>query len=365
MIKKIKLYTLCIIVLCFPINTYSAVPVIHPTTLAVDAAIIAIKQFFNSLLESIVDLERDVEEELAANKKDTAATIETVAKAEAASFAAVHQNHAVAMNVMKNNADYSPLAQSSYACCGKNLGIGLVNGKNQEKIYQEAIHTGVKDYNNQFISNEVAYDTLLPAINNTRVDQPWAIFPLHETSTDDPEDIAGAIILNTNPLPVKTLPNNLLNTAPGQHYEVLRKIQLGKMALPQGIMSEVASHQTPSYPLDDWLAQMEKARGIPSGTSEAVVNGKLSADAVLKTQVYSRYGNPNYGVDLHRKYPSGLLREMIEMETINLEIQRRLLVTEEQRLALFAQDHASQIIKQYDPQLVRLKGDVIMQQVTE
>lgn len=341
----------------------SGIPVIHPDTLTVDAAIVAIKQAFTKLLEEVIALEYDNEKELAENKQDTAATIQKTAEGEASAYAAMYKQHAVALNTIQNSREYSPLAQSSYACCSQNLGVGLLAGINQEKINEGAIYSAVFDYNDQFISNEEAFNTLRSVGSNDRADQAWTIFPLHETSSDSMEDVAANIILNTNPLPAKKLTADLLNTEPGKHYEVLRMIQLSKLSIPQSVMSEIANHQLPAYPLADWHKQMQKAKGVPSGSSAAVVGGKLSSDAVLKAQVHSRYGNPNWGVDLHRKYTDGVLRELIEMESIDLELQRRLLKTGEQRLALFAQDHARQIAEQYDEQLEYLRGQAISQQV--
>ncbi len=326
-----------------------------------DALMIAAAAAYNSTVEAIMTLESTNEENLASAKLDTAATAVTMAKAEAGVYSSQLKTHVIALAALDGNRQFSALSQSCFNCCDDELGIALIQGESKRKETQDDLYSAVVSYNNNFVSSNVLYGQLLPVANQPIVDMGWAIFPLHETATT-PSNTLRSIILATNPMPALKATPAVLGTSAGQQYEVLRKIQLSKHAIPQRVATDIASYHMPAYDLADWHTQMQKSKGVPAGSSAAIVNNELSTDAVLKMQVHSRYSNPNWGYDLHRKYPNGLWRELLQMEAIDLKFQQRLLKLAEQRLAVHSQDHANLVAKKYDPQIDQLMHSVILQQ---
>jgi len=79
---------------------------------------------------------------------------------------------------------------------------------------------------------------------------------------------------------------------------------------------------------------------IPQNPPE-IVGGMISAETLLDMEVASRYRNPTYITDIHRKTKTGVVRELLAVEAINMEFNRLELVTQQYLTALQASRSAT------------------------
>lgn len=362
------IFTIITLMTCLPNPGWPIiVAVTHPDMNILDALTTAESMVVVGLMEELAEMEKEMQEDLIANQKETITAIQTYGETEADTIAALWKEHAITIATHDNTAEFGPNSQGSYACCSEDLGTGLVQGEKNRVAHEKGIYDAVHLWNNEITTKYDNYLRLTPAKENETVDDVWKIFPKTGTTDATTEDVVGSIVLVTNPLPVpriKKQPED--ETTPPleaalQHYELLRKMQIANLTIPQRIMSNIVSYSIPTHPLASWYKEMQKARGL-AGVDDAVVDGKLSANAVLNTQVAARYGNANWNIDIHGRTMVGALRELLEMESVDLKIQERLLQLDEQKMILYAQENALNLNERYGDSLEKAKETAILVQ---
>ncbi len=275
------------------------------------------------------------------------------------------KQHATAMRTTQLSRYYSPLSQSAFACCNSQKGA-IAASEVDQRLLIDKLYDATQDYNVQWQStsnkiDQAKADWIAP--NSTEVVNSENIFPLAETLTT--EQLQGGYALAnfiTNPNPAPVLKGGQLSTPAGQQYEIVRNIMLARLAPSQKAMSLLLASKAPIYPLQDWAEQLYEATGR-TGTPPAVVEGKLSESSVIATQVNSRYANPNYLIDLHRKSENGLIRELEEIAAIKLKILAKRLEVAEHTRVILATQVASRLDTEYDPILEATDKAVIEHKV--
>lgn len=281
------------------------------------------------------------------------------------SAAATLEQHATAMRLTEQSKYFSPLSHSAFACCGEQvtqLAVGAVDKRLvDDKLYEQSLV-----YNNQW-TNRTAQSQQMRAdwtgSNTLDVINAGNIFPLDGTLTMDELEAGSALsnfILHPNPAP--TISTGQLATPAGEKYELLRQVKLIRLGPSQKAMGSLISSKAPVYSAQDWAEQLYVATGM-TGTPDTVKDGKLSQSSVLDTQIRSRYANPNYLIDMHRKPENGLIRELLAVKAVKLEVLRKRLEVARQTRVVLATQLASIVDMKYDATLQASDEETVKQHV--
>jgi hypothetical protein len=289
-------------------------------------------------VKSELGLEKDAEEDLGNAKvlhqELITATHQTTSAAQAGVFASKMKQNAIVTQLTENTVEFSPLSQSSFACCLTNEANSIITGnKNRDDIYQDG-YNSIYNYNNQ--TNKYETDNgLIDALSRSDGDQivkATNLFPVNENiSATNINTVVESVIVMTNPTP---FPASSIDTPSGVAYGVLKRIKNAQIAVPQQALMEVVSNKIGQYNVYGWASEIEKS--IDAGPHPYVKHNSMSADGILALQTEARYSNPSWLIDLHRKPDAGLLREFAIMKSINHEYQRRILQSREKEVFMTA-----------------------------
>ncbi len=296
----------------------------------------AAMQMLSNTISSTTGLELDAEENrgraAVSTQKMITATVEKTAESHITAYAAAMKGHAMSMTAWDNAHNFSPLSQSSYGCCLGSEGAGIVVGNNVRDTNYQDLQNSIGNYNKQTLSREQMDSNMIntmSAAGGVDIANASKLFPFNKaTNPADAALVAENIIASTNPTAYPILTKaNFIDTSAGEMYNLLKKIKTTRLAVPQQILSEIASNKIASYPMSDWVQQMNTSITNSAGGTSPYVDssGNISADGLIAIQVESRYGNPAWLIDAHRKTKAGIYREMVLMKATGLEIKRRVL----------------------------------------
>lgn len=296
----------------------------------------AAMEVLGQAISDTTGLELDAEENrgkaAVSTQKMITATVEKTAEGHITAYAAALKGHAMSMTAWENTHNFSPLSQSSFGCCLSSEGTGIIVGDNVRDANYQDLYNSIGNYNKQTISREQIDTNMIESMSDAGgadIVNASKLFPPDEaTNPADAALVAESIIAITNPTSYPILTKaNFIDTSAGEMYNLLKKIKTTRLAVPQQILTEISSNKIASYPMSDWAHQMNTSITSSTGTTHPYVDnsGNISADGVIALQVESRYGNPSWLIDAHRKTKTGIYREMALMKAIGLEIKRRTL----------------------------------------
>jgi len=275
--------------------------------------------------------------ESAARKKQTIATKTAAARVKAFRNALV--GHRVAQDKMAAFNRYGPPSRAPYGCCDQARAAEAVVAKSAVKKTRGRVYEAMSmlaaaptpaattpgDYARQEI---MAMD---PA-----VEEAATLLPDSGTiAIGDMEKARDMAVLLTDPEPPRTQALYGTDTAEGRRYAASRRVRQARLSIARHVVADHVARKAPTHDLSAWAQKMAVAGGKDQTAAAAdIPSGRVSADTVLETLVAMRYASPNWAVNLHSLSTEGLLREIVMMEAVIAEQNRRKLKLLQQ-IALF------------------------------
>lgn len=328
---------LTIIGFLLPGISFAFLPVVHMKPIMTDVSTLSKKTANETKLTTVGVAEASNAKALNAAKKETAATIRKTIEAESSVFAALMQQHLISLSAMDNARQFSPASMTSTACKSSNKVTGVKTQTEYLTKYDEFI----ANYN-ESNTNEVAVTKRwIEAGQNDNLNNVWGIFPKKGT-IEDAEGALAQIALISNPTPPAKLNPKYSADSSGQYYESIRTLHQAKLAIPQKIMADIVSANLPVHDLADRQKAIYAEKGLGAETINNV-NGKISSNAVLDMEVAARYGNAVWQEGLNLNSQTGVIRELLEAEIIDLKMQYNLLKLDNARLAIYSQRLAQNV----------------------
>jgi hypothetical protein len=242
------------------------------------------------------------------------------------SNAAMIKGQAAASEAMKTEDLYGKASQPSGLCGASSLGAGLQVGLQAGTQVRSAMRDKQREYGSREGARPVEY--LERIIHDDHPDAKAmtdALFPMKDTLTEDQVAEAHESIKTlTNPRPLPVVTDAQRNSPAGQTYAAARLIHEGRLAVvTESLNSHVIFH-APTLPdeVTSW-AQNQWSEAGGSGTPPGIVNGKLSEAGLYKLLSQMRLGNPNWFVQVTGATEAGLLRELVMMQSVQLELTRK------------------------------------------
>jgi hypothetical protein len=133
------------------------------------------------------------------------------------------------------------------------------------------------------------------------------------------------------------------------------------LAITQRVLGNQAGDIAPAYSLstDSWALELESSLGGNMGDVD--YGESISARGALNLQVKSRYANPNWSIDLHRKTPTGGLRTLAAMNAVQLELKRKLYFVNQDIVVLQAALNSLESNTLYRDQIDAYHADMVTQ----
>ena len=242
------------------------------------------------------------------------------------SNAAMLKGQSVAGQVMKTEDMYGKASQPAGLCGASTLGAGVQLGAQAATEIHGTMREKQLAYSNREKAMPVEHlERVLESSHPTEKEIVDSLFPLQETLTEDQVAQAHESIKtlgNPRPLPLAT--DAQKSTASGQTYAAARIVHEGRLAAATDALNNHVVYHSPTLPDDvaAWAkSQWSEAGG--SGTPPGIVNGKLSEAGLYKLLSQMRMGNPNWFNQITSATETGLLREMVVMQAVQLELMRK------------------------------------------
>lgn len=183
---------------------------------------------------------------------------------------------------------------------------------------------------------------------------PEFFFPQNATlSADQLSKALFAIKSAVDPFPTPQLPERFLERGEGLGYEAQRKVKYSHLAMPSAVISDIVASYAPVMELGEWAEIMHENMGGADAPPQ-MVEGKISPMGYIDMMVNARFANQQWhsGEDgIHAMTDTGLLREMLVMESVNMEMQRRQMRFMQQTAGLLAQDQAMETGREFNESL--------------
>ena len=242
--------------------------------------------------------------------------------------------------------------KTPFVCCDEDSKMEIAIGHDRINKTVASIRENIAQFNNEFATRKNSMDAIrnIPDV----VTNAENIFPTGNTLSNKEEagSLKNAVMMSyliTNPYPSLTIDDDLKETTHGKEYLAAKKVIDANISLPQMAMSEIIANKTASYDLGVWATQMHKSMGKDKAVQPTgVIEGKISADALLDTLTAIRYANPNWSLDIHTKSTEGLLRELLIMDSVTMEFMRRQTKLMQNMLAMMAQSGSIKIASMND-----------------
>lgn len=167
-----------------------------------------------------------------------------------------------------------------------------------------------------------------------------------------------------DPFPTPNLPEKYKNRGRKMGYEAQRKVKYSRLAMPSAVISDVVASYQPTMELGEWAERMYRKMG-GSGRPPQIVDGKISPMGYIDLMVNGRFANQQWysgPTGIHSMTPTGILRELAVMESVNMEMQRRQMKYMQQTAALLAQDQAARAGQEFNQPLSRTYQKVVQEQ---
>jgi hypothetical protein len=248
----------------------------------------------------------------------------------------------IAQEEMYKQRVFGPNSRMESLTWGLDIGEQYQVGIKTEQQLKQKIIESLTDYDDQWtdIAGIQAYQ-LKKEISNESVE------PLD--GTFDPQQLKAAqdyteMILN--PIPEIQISEDQKKTLPGKKYEIVRQFKKANLILPQLAYSENTSFHSPSLPMGNTAATIDRAMG-GAGNPASVKNGYISPSAMLELMSDSRFANPNWYAALGEKNKHAMLRDLLMSKALELEEQKRQWKTTQLSALLLAQKYAGTTNKYY------------------
>lgn len=166
-----------------------------------------------------------------------------------------------------------------------------------------------------------------------------------------------------DPFPTPKLPEKFKARGKMMGYEAERKVKYSRLAMPAAIISDVVASYQPTMELGEWAEKMYHKMG-GSGQPPQVVDGKISPMGYIDLMVNARFANQQWYsgfTGIHSMTPTGILRELAVMESVNMEMQRRQMKYMQQTTALLAQDQAAKAGEEFNNSLTQTYQKVVQE----
>lgn len=346
---------LIIISLLIPSVSFAFLPVMHPESIVTDIQTLAKKTGVVGQLKAIGATEQSNAKALNAAKKETAKTIQKINEVEASAFAALMKQHLISGSATDTARQFSPASRTSTACKNNDK----VEGAKAQVAYQKELGGFLADYNENNTDLVTVSRRWLEAGKNDKLSNAWGVFPQKGT-VEGAEDALAQVALLTNPTPPVKLNPTYSSSPSGQYYESLRKLHQAKLAVPQKVMTDIVSANLPVHDLAERQQEIYAEKGLGDETINNI-DGKISSNAVLDMEVAARYGNAVWQERINTNSQTGVIRELLEAEIIDLKMQYNLLKIDTGRLAIYSQRLAQDVSIALDEQknLLRKKAKSI------
>jgi len=169
-------------------------------------------------------------------------------------------------------------------------------------------------------------------------------FPaFHTTSKKDSKKVVTNITNLIEPFPV--LPKEEYGIEKTEEYEVLRKFKKSHKNLASSILMDIQSEYLPVHNFENIgqkLFQKMKAQGKPSQINQ---EGRVSSLGLIDLLIDFRFANDDWrlGKDgIHGKTQAGIMRELLYVQSLKLEVNKRILKRAQQLAVLIAQQQTQE-----------------------
>lgn len=222
---------------------------------------------------------------------------------------------------------YGATAQPGSLCGSSAVGAGVQVGAQAATDVRRDMRGKQIDYSSNPDARPLDYLERQLAEDHPDVKQMVeGMFPLDRTLTA--EQLAQAheaikTLADPRPLPMPT-DDQKENTAAGQTYAAARLVHQGRIQTAREALDHHVAFHAPTLPPEvaQWAVEQWKQAGA-QGTPPGVVDGKISEAALLNLLVQARAGNPNWYTQIASATEAGLLRELVLMQSVQLQLQHR------------------------------------------
>ena len=284
---------------------------------------------------------------------------EILLKEQVSQFRNLLMEYGAAKETVEATRTYGSAAAMDNLCSKPEIVGRVQSGLIAEKKVQGKLSSDIQEYNNNFTSTQAVIDALHE--KETEDTTPENLLPKNQTLSA--ESVKKAQSLNemiTNPVPDLQISDDDKKKETGKEYEVVQKVKAARMMIPQEVFNRNIAAHSPSIPAEEKVMEIYESMG-GTGTEEdaGIVNGMISPYAMLDLQVKSRYANPNWYLGLNSKNEVGLMRELVTMNAVGLEIQRRQLELTQLTALMLAQDVAQKVNAESNRELKELYSRVL------
>jgi hypothetical protein len=260
---------------------------------------------------------------------------------------------------------YGKLWRMDSACSDPEAAEGIQVGKKAERLVSTESYTLLKEHNEMGYSSS-GPNSYIQAIRDVDSEEITAEVILPKDSVMGPDEVANAQLMGemiTNPSPTPNIPERLSERPEAQAYEVQKKVKEARLAVPQKVFSDNIAAHAATVPLEGWAADTYERMG-GTGNPEGVQDGKMSPMSLLNMQVDMRYANPNWSPDVFASSEKQALYELLNMNAVRMEIERRQLMLLQQIALLLAQDQSARVNQEQDP-LIRARYNQLLSKGAE
>jgi hypothetical protein len=246
---------------------------------------------------------------------------------------------------------FGPQSRFESLCVEPEIGGTIQAGDKAEKQVRAKLEEDIQDHNRTYRSGkEVQEDIVQIPFENISSEY---LFPSNKTlKKEGVKDAQNLSQLITNPNPTPGLSDADKKTKAGELYEVRRKMKESALIVPQLVFNKNIAAHSPSVPLGDQAIEMHKSMGGSGDPDElGIVGGNISPYAALDLMVNSRFSNPNWYAELGEKNETAMMRELLAMEAVSLELQRRQMELTQLMALMLAQEASGQIQENLDPNI--------------
>lgn len=201
-----------------------------------------------------------------------------------------------------------------------------------------------------------------------------SIFPTAAAASvyPTPSEAAQAVAHLTEPVPPVQLNAAQKKTPAGKMWMAQENAIEAKMSMAQNALATIAAWHQPTidaqYFVQTWQS-MQKASGSDSGNDSSNTSlppgvnaqNKISPDGALNLMIEKRFANPYWYKELAVQDTAGALKDMTEMEAIDLRVHWESLRMAEYLAGLSADQYAHEVVDPTNASLTRLNGNAMAQ----
>ncbi len=217
----------------------------------------------------------------------------------------------------------SPAALPKSICGGTNLGAGVQIASQVTKKLTEDMRKKQFDYSNTH-QKPIKYQQRIVSDEHPKTEEMFkSLMPTNMTLTQkELADAQETIKSISNPAPAPMITEEIEKESAA--YTAARKIHETRLSIAQAALTEHVAYHAPTLPTEvtAWASEQWKATGS-SGPVPGVVDGKMSQAALFNLLSQMRIGNANYSSQLASLNETGLMRELVQMQSAKLELIRK------------------------------------------